>query len=216
MEGYSIDYAQVLRHSWVIVLMIFLSVGVVAVTIERWIYFAGHKLDSEKFMAKIKGYVVDKKYDEAEKYCDRTKGSVAKVIKTALENKQLPRDEVVKLMEVTHAEQKLNMERYLGYLGTLGNTAPFIGLLGTVLGIVRAFKDLATASGAGPEVVMFGIAEALLATAAGLGVAIPCVILFNIFSKKVKNISVEMDAMAKKFMILMANYGEGINAGRRK
>ncbi|HDQ25628.1 MAG TPA: MotA/TolQ/ExbB proton channel family protein [bacterium] len=215
-EGYVVDYMQILRHSWVIVLMMFLSVLAVGVTIERWFYFKRNKLDSVKFLAKIKAFIIDGKYKEAIDFCKESKGSIPIVIREGLEERQLPREEVSKLMEASHAEQKLNLQRYLSILGTLGNTSVFIGLLGTVLGIVRAFKDLAGSAGGGPEVVMFGIAEALLATAAGLTLAIPCVVLFNYFTEKVKNISVEMDSVAKKVLVLMANYGEGSHARGRK
>lgn len=194
-SGYAIDYMQVLRSSWVIVLMIFLSILVIGVTIERWFYFLRTKLDSDIFMDKIKNYIVDGDYDEAISFCKKSKGTIPIVVRAGLENRELPREEIDKIMEAVRMEQRVNLERYLGILGTLGNTAPFIGLLGTVLGIIKAFKDLASSAGGGPEVVMVGIAEALIATAAGLGVAIPAVILFNYFMKKVKNISVEMDAV---------------------
>jgi biopolymer transport protein ExbB len=85
----------------------------------------------------------------------------------------------------TIAERRYLSAR-LPVLSTLGNNAPFIGLLGTVLGIMKAFRDLAGAADAGPQVVMKGISEALVATAMGLGVAIPCVMLFNYFSSAIK------------------------------
>ncbi|HMY10455.1 MAG TPA: MotA/TolQ/ExbB proton channel family protein [Turneriella sp.] len=85
----------------------------------------------------------------------------------------------------TVAERRYLSAR-LPVLSTLGNNAPFIGLLGTVLGIMKAFRDLAGAADAGPQVVMKGISEALVATAMGLGVAIPCVMLFNYFSSAIK------------------------------
>jgi len=83
--------------------------------------------------------------------------------------------------------EKRTLDRRLVILSTLGNNTPFIGLLGTVLGIMRAFRDLATMGDAGPAVVMKGISEALIATAFGLGVAIPCVIAFNLLGKTVKD-----------------------------
>lgn len=86
----------------------------------------------------------------------------------------------------TVAERRYLSAR-LPVLSTLGNNAPFIGLLGTVLGIMKAFRDLAGAADAGPQVVMKGISEALVATAMGLGVAIPCVMLFNYFSSSIKH-----------------------------
>jgi len=214
-SGYAVDYMQVLRSSWVIVLMIFLSILVIGVTIERWFYFLRTKLDSDIFMDKIKNYIIDGNYEDAINFCKKSKGTIPVVVRAGLENRELPRDEIDKIMEAVRMEQRVNLERYLGILGTLGNTAPFIGLLGTVLGIIKAFRDLASSAGAGPEVVMVGIAEALIATATGLAVAIPAVILFNYFMKKVKNISVEMDAVSKKLLILMANYGEGAHGRKR-
>ena len=83
--------------------------------------------------------------------------------------------------------ERRKLSKGLVILSTLGNNTPFIGLLGTVLGIMKAFRSLALEGDAGPAVVMEGISEALVATAFGLGVAIPCVILFNIFNKLVKN-----------------------------
>jgi biopolymer transport protein ExbB/TolQ len=120
-------------------------------------------------------------------------------------------------MESIRQEERIKLERYLGVLGTLGSITPFIGLLGTVLGIIKAFRDLASSAGAGPEVVMVGIAEALVATAVGLGVAIPSVVVFNTYMRRVKNIAVEMEAVARRFIILLANYGEGsAHAGRKR
>ena len=215
-SGYSIDAMQVIRSSWVIVLMFFHSSVIVAVTVERWIYFAKRKLDSDVFVAKVKSFIVDGDYEGAIEYCKKAKGPIPIVVKDGLEERKLPREEVMKIMESTMAEQKLNMERYVPILGTLGNTSPFIGLLGTVLGIIKAFKDLAGSAGGGPEVVMVGIAEALIATAAGLGVAIPAVIVFNIFTTKIKNLVVEMETTSKKVIVLMANYAEVSHANRRK
>ncbi len=209
------DMMQFLRSSWVLLLMGSLSIVVVALAIERWFYFQRTKMDSEAFMEKIKGFIVDGSYKEAIEYCKTFKGNVAAVVRFGLENRQFPREENDKLMEAKRMEERLNLDRYLDILGTLGNTAPFMGLLGTVLGIMQAFKDLANTTGAGPEVVMVGISEALVATAAGLSVAIPAVIIFNLYMKRVKIISVEMDAVSKKLLVLLANYGEGASGRKR-
>ena len=118
-------------------------------------------------------------------------------------------------MEASQAEQKVNLQRYLNILGSIGSTAPFIGLFGTVLGIIKSFRDLAGSAGGGPEIVMVGIAEALVATAGGLAVAIPAVLLYNYFTDKVKNIIVEMDTVTRKTLVILANYGEGAHARRK-
>src|SRR3989339_396660 len=102
-------------------------------------------------------------------------------------------------------EERLKLERYLGVLGTLGNVAPFIGLFGTVVGIIKAFQDLALAGGGGPAVVARGIAEALVATAAGLVVAIPAVIIYNYFTRKVKSLSGGMEVASTRLLVMLGS-----------
>ena len=99
-------------------------------------------------------------------------------------------------MAAARSRERLALERRLGILGTLGNNAPFIGLFGTVLGIIKAFADLAKNQGGGAAVVMAGIAEALVATAVGLLVAIPAVVAFNIFQGRVRRTVGRIDTMA--------------------
>ena len=91
-----------------------------------------------------------------------------------------------KAMSGVATAEKLQMERGLSFLATVGSNAPFIGLLGTVLGIMKAFQDLALDTDEGSAAVMSGISEALVATAVGLLVAIPAVVLFNYFRGLVK------------------------------
>ncbi|MDZ7343353.1 MAG: MotA/TolQ/ExbB proton channel family protein, partial [candidate division KSB1 bacterium] len=100
-------------------------------------------------------------------------------------------------------EEKMKLERYLSILGTMGNIAPFIGLLGTVIGIIRAFHDLAVSGSGGPSVVSAGIAEALITTAAGLVVAIPAVIAYNYFLRRVGTIMSEIEAATKKVRVIL-------------
>src|SRR6185295_6841508 len=99
-------------------------------------------------------------------------------------------------MASAKARLRIDLERHLGILGTLGNNAPFIGLFGTVLGIIRAFADLAQNQGGGATVVMRGISEALVATAVGLMVAIPAVIAYNVFQGRVRRTMGRIDIMA--------------------
>ncbi|MFI5347078.1 MAG: MotA/TolQ/ExbB proton channel family protein [Elusimicrobiota bacterium] len=101
------------------------------------------------------------------------------------------------LMLAALSDERRRLERRMLLLGTLGNNAPFIGLFGTVLGVIKAFHDLAQ-SGAGPEVVMAGLSEALVATAVGLLVALPCVFAFNAFTKRVKDMVGETEALGRR------------------
>ena len=104
------------------------------------------------------------------------------------------------LMEGKIIEEKIQLEKRLSILNTLGNNAPFIGLLGTVLGIVRAFHGLGTLGNSGGEIVMRSISSALLATAAGLFVAIPVVMANNFFSRKVKIILQNLEILSREFL----------------
>lgn len=97
-------------------------------------------------------------------------------------------------------EEMQRLERYIGIVGTIGNVAPFIGLFGTVLGVIRAFKDIAVAGGGGTTVVMHGIAEALVATAAGLFVAVPAVMGYNYLIHAVDRFNNEVENSADQVL----------------
>ncbi len=104
-----------------------------------------------------------------------------RVAGAALEKAGAPRTAVENHMQAALAAEGLRLSAHLGIVGTIGNIAPFIGLFGTVLGIIRAFRDIGQVGAAGPAVVATGISEALVATAAGLFVAISAVIVYNLF-----------------------------------
>lgn len=109
------------------------------------------------------------------------------------------REEVLRAMELSGRGEIAGLQSRLGIIGTIGSTAPFIGLFGTVLGIIRAFSDLAVTEGVGPAVVSDGIAEALVATAAGLFVAIPAVIAYNYFVRTVQREALSLETLASEF-----------------
>ncbi len=118
------------------------------------------------------------------------------------------------LMEGKIIEEKMMLEKRLTVLNTLGNNAPFIGLLGTVLGVIKAFHGLGTLGSTGAEVVMRSISKALLATAAGLFIAIPVVIANNYFSRKIKTIIQHLEIFSREINAsLHSQKMSGINAG---
>ncbi len=122
-----------------------------------------------------------------EKTVKRHDGAAGRILKTALAQTHAGAAGVEDLLVAASLEEKSRLEKRLLILGTLGNNAPFVGLFGTVLGVIKAFHDLSQ-SAAGPEVVMQGLSEALIATAVGLFVAIPCVVSYNYFQKKVREL----------------------------
>ncbi|AFM10878.1 MotA/TolQ/ExbB proton channel family protein [Turneriella parva] len=122
----------------------------------------------------------------AKEVSDPKYGVEGRIVAVTLKGWQHDEDTIQSYANAATVAERRYLSSRLPILSTLGNNAPFIGLLGTVLGIMKAFRDLAGAADAGPQVVMKGISEALVATAMGLGVAIPCVMLFNYFSSVIK------------------------------
>jgi biopolymer transport protein ExbB/TolQ len=161
------------------------------IIIERTIRFSKLRIDTKDFMLKIKKLLQKKDREGAISLCQETPGPVSAVICSGLQCESNEKEKIENAMQRTLNYETERMQRYLGVLGSIGNVSPFIGLFGTVLGIIRAFHDLAMSSGGGPSVVANGIAEALVATAVGLFVAVPAVIAYNFFVRAIDNIEVE-------------------------
>ncbi|MBI3399542.1 MAG: MotA/TolQ/ExbB proton channel family protein [Deltaproteobacteria bacterium] len=185
----------------VIVLACFsiLSIGVM---MERlWAFFKFRK-GLKIFFPQIQKALKNGGMEAALAICDIDKPA-ARIFKAGLLKYREGKTAIGEAMELTAKQEMLYLERYLGVLGTIGSTAPFIGLFGTVLGIIRAFHDLAVAEGAGPSIVADGIAEALVATAAGLFVAVPAVIAYNYFTRKINGVAVELEGKAAEFLDML-------------
>lgn len=172
---------------WVLWLLAFLSIISIAVMLERAIYFLTRSLpNSDDVLLKLaKGEL-----DAVKTSVAKAQGMEAAVLREGLDWKDKGADAVQEVIDATMARERPRYERFLSILGTLGSNTPFIGLFGTVLGIIKAFKDLGVSGAKGAEVqatVMAGISEALVATAVGLAVAIPAVIGYNVLQRTVKN-----------------------------
>ncbi|EMF81810.1 transporter, MotA/TolQ/ExbB proton channel family protein [Leptospira weilii serovar Topaz str. LT2116] len=124
----------------------------------------------------------------------------AKFSQFSTENYEVGHEALSELQEGKIIGERIELENHLPILNTLGNNAPFIGLLGTVLGVIKAFYGLGTLGSTGAEFVMRSISTALLATAAGLGVAIPVVMANNYFTRKLKIIQANLEILSKEFL----------------
>ena len=186
-----------LGSSWVLWLLIGLSVISVAIMIERGIYFVRHRMDVDAVASEIR-QVMDNPAERERLAARFAKADTveAKVVGVGLSQAGRGADAAAEAMISARAQHKHDLERGLAFLGTLGNNAPFIGLFGTVLGIIKAFRDLAENSQAGAQAVMAGISEALVSTAIGLMVAIPAVIAFNFFQRRVRAHVTNADTLA--------------------
>lgn len=187
--------------TWVLILMLVLSVVSLAVMLERaWLYWSLRD-DVGELMKELGQLLRKGDLEGAKKRLERSPSAEAAVVVAGLVEADMGAEAAEEAMAGASALQKVKLEKRLAFLGTLGNNAPFIGLLGTVIGILAAFDGLSKAKGGGgasvaPENVMAQISEALVATAIGLVVAIPAVAAFNGFNRVVKTTLANTDALA--------------------
>jgi biopolymer transport protein ExbB/TolQ len=188
----------------VVFLLLIMSVWSLAVMIDRALYFSAARKQSREFAPKVAGALKEGRLDEAIKVADRSKKShLAEVVTAGLQEFRnygsggtVTEDQVEasqRALERSEAIVHAKLKRGLGGLATIGSTAPFIGLFGTVIGILDAFQSIATNKTSGIGAVAGGISEALVTTAFGLFVAIPAAMAFNYFTNRVEAFDVEMD-----------------------
>ncbi len=186
----------------VAVILFIESIWSLAVMIDRYLYFSAARKQSREFAPKVAGALKDSKLDEAIKIADRNKKShLAEVVTAGLQefraSQGIPTEETIessgRALERAEAIVHAKLKRGLAVLATIGATAPFVGLFGTVVGILNAFQQIATQHTSGIGAVAGGISEALVTTAFGLLVAIPAVMAFNYFTGRVEAFDVEMD-----------------------
>jgi biopolymer transport protein ExbB/biopolymer transport protein TolQ len=186
----------------VAVLLFIESIWSLAVMIDRYIYFSAARKQSREFAPKVAGALKDSKLEEAIKIADRSKKShLAEVVTAGLQEFRAsagaPTEQTIessgRALDRAEAIVHAKLKRGLAVLATIGATAPFVGLFGTVVGILNAFQQIATQKTSGIGAVAGGISEALVTTAFGLLVAIPAVMAFNYFTGRVESFDVEMD-----------------------
>jgi biopolymer transport protein ExbB len=185
------------------IILLSMSAWSIGVMMDRWLAFSAARKQSRQFAPVVAGALREGKLDEAIRIAERSKKShLAKVVNAGLhEFRALPSQEISekkidasrralnRSAAIVHAE----LERGLSGLATIGSTAPFVGLLGTVIGIIDAFREIQGHMTTGISAVAGGISEALLTTALGLAVAIPAVVMFNYFTSRIRAFDVEMD-----------------------
>lgn len=172
--------------TWVLWLLLVLSVISVMIMVERALAFYRCRFREEEFLQDLLPLLQEGEYQRAATLCMTATAPEPQILLAGLQEVKLGKEGVAELLEAERIKISLKLERGLGFLGTLGANAPFIGLFGTVLGIIHAFKDLALTEGGGGPAVMAGIAEALVATAVGLLVAIPAVVMYNFFYRRLQ------------------------------
>ncbi|AHI04845.1 tolQ protein [Bdellovibrio bacteriovorus W] len=178
---------------WILLVLSVLSIGMI---LERFFALRKVAAESAKVRSRIKNALQSNSLEEVEELAKNHESIEGRAASYALkhmrESGTRGLEEIFNTFALT---ERPELERFLGFLATVGSNAPYIGLFGTVLGIMKAFNDLATAPEAGQQTVMAGISMALVATAAGLFVAIPAVAFYNYYSKQVKSIYQNLESV---------------------
>lgn len=188
----------------VVIIMFLMSAWSIGVMIDRFIAYSGAKKQSRQFAPAVAGALREGKLDEAIKLAERYKKShLAKVVSAGLQefnahnaSTDIPGETIEsskRALERAQAIVHAELNRGLSGLATIGSTAPFVGLFGTVVGIINAFQGISQEKSTGLGAVAGGISEALVATAIGLFVALPAVWMYNYFNSQVEAFDVEMD-----------------------
>lgn len=189
--------------NWVLYLLLLSSVLSLAVVLQKAWFFYRNRINWDEFSEMLSSFLNRGDTIAALEYAKRHSNPAARTVVSGLKNMDKGPAAVEEVLIGKRIAEKFGMESRLVILGTLGNNAPFIGLFGTVLGIIKAFHDLSVAQNPNPSVVMSGVSEALVATAVGLIVAIPAVIAYNYFQRRVKEFVTQMDAASKMLLVFM-------------
>ncbi len=199
---------SLLGAEWVLYLLVLLSIVSIAVIFERIHFYKNASRGLLEFRKGIRAAATDGKWNEAIEAARARlsrSGSLAPDLEAEMALSLLTHEQASPaiLNETAHdsvTRAKIQWEKNLSVLATIGNNAPFVGLFGTVLGIIKAFHDLSQQASAGVPTVTAGMAEALVSTAIGILVAIPAVAAFNFFQRRVKTATSEAEAL-KSFLI---------------
>jgi len=203
-----------LASSAVLYILLGLSVISIGVIIERWWYFRRRRDDIDALSDGLRKVLGKKDLAGARKLLAASPSVEAQIIVEALDWWDEGPEAVEQILVKAVRARRKKFEAGLLFLGTLGNNAPFIGLFGTVLGIVTAFRELGTAQMGAMGNVMSGIAEALIATAVGILVALPAVIFYNVFQKKGADVEEQAGALGNVVLASMRSTREGSNGAR--
>jgi biopolymer transport protein ExbB len=193
--------------TWIMWLLVALSVGGVAVALERAIYLIRTSENVRRLKQQILGLLRAGDVEEARARLQRSPSHVASIIAAGLESTDDGTASAEERMNGATQLAKLRMEKRLAFLGTLGSNAPFIGLLGTVIGIIRAFHELNDAAGKATSGLMAEVGEALVATAIGILVALPAIAFFNFFQRIIKGRLARAQAFGNEVLAVLKAEG---------
>ncbi len=190
-------------------ILLILSITVIAIVIERLVFFASQHGDTKGLLRAIGQKISADDLDGAINICKSNKGMLPRILEFGLRRGEKNRADITDALSIALMEHLNALERNLGIIGTVAVIAPFVGLAGTVLGIIKAFQDIALKGNSTPAVVAAGVSEALITTFSGLVVAIVAVIFFNYFKSRIKAYNQEMIVAANQLAEMLHFHNTG-------
>jgi biopolymer transport protein ExbB len=178
------NWYEWMSNSPIFMVLIFCSVVTLAVAVERAIYYFGRRGDCDSCLTVSLKKIKTGDLGAAATAIENTKHPLAQVAGQVFESGRNLGETLEERLTVSLSQQKMLFEKNLGVLGTMAAVAPLIGLLGTIWGIMRAFQDMSSAGSTAPTVVASGVAEALLTTAAGIIIAVPAILAYNHYTRR--------------------------------
>jgi biopolymer transport protein ExbB len=196
----TIMHLPIFEAAWVLWLLIGLSLASVMVMLERIVFYATHAVDAEAIRSRMTALLDQGDHAGAARLLAEHDSLETNVVLFGLRQCHMGADAVEDLIAGAQAQELGRFRRRLNFLATVGNNAPFIGLFGTVLGIIHAFADLARNGGNPGNDIMTGISESLVATGIGLLVAIPAVVAYNLFTARVNALTASAALLSKSLL----------------
>jgi biopolymer transport protein ExbB len=187
----------------VMVPLLLCSVISLSIIVERCLSLRRNRILKYDILQRIEELLRDRKIPEASTLCKRYPSSMTRILLAAILNHDKGRQEIKEIIEDAGRQEVPVLERYLTILGTIASISVLLGLLGTVTGMIRTFKTIAALGYGHPEALASGISEALIATATGLGIAIPTLVLYNFFTSKVDSLVLEMEKNSQRMLNIL-------------
>jgi biopolymer transport protein ExbB len=182
------------------------SIVTVGFAVERTLYFKSTAGNTRRFMTELANHMKSGNPRTALDFCTKARNPIGRVMAQGIMHLSRSREELAQRLDTAIELEQVEMERNLGVLGTMSNIAPLLGLLGTVIGIIRAFADIARTGSGGGAVVAMGVSEALMTTAAGIVVAVIATVFYNAFTRRIRIRTAHLEDAREGFFSLWNQY----------
>jgi biopolymer transport protein ExbB len=193
----------VIKGGPVMVPLLLCSVISLSIIVERCLSLRRNRILKYDVLQRIEELLRDRKIPEASTLCKRYPSSMTRILLAAILNHDKSRQEIKEIIEDAGRQEIPVLERYLTILGTIASISVLLGLLGTVMGMIRTFNAIAALGYGHPEALASGISEALVATATGLAIAIPTLVLYNFFTSRVDSLVIEMEKNSLRMLSIL-------------